>query len=179
MSWLDILIFLPLLIGLIRGLMRGVIIELSAILSLIFGYIGARFLGAMFSAWLLQQFTWPEAVCSVVAYVLLFVGITIVINIIARLLSKLFKAVNLGWVNRLFGALFGIIKWGLIMLCIVLCLHRLDDNFHFLQEDLKRQSVVYSAATPLSERMWSKIKQQVTSFRQQRNDSISSKNEQK
>ena len=53
MSWLDILILLPLLIGLIRGLMRGVIIELSAILSLIFGYIGARFLGAMFSAWLL------------------------------------------------------------------------------------------------------------------------------
>lgn len=179
MSWLDIILLLPLLIGLVRGLMRGVIVEISAILSLLFGYIGARFLGAMFAAWLMHQFTWPEAVCSVIAYVLLFLGISIVVNIIARLLSKLFKAVNLGWVNRIFGALFGIIKWGLIMLCIVLCLHRLDYHFHFLQEDLKRQSVVYSAATPLAEKMWSKMKQQVTTFMEQRNDSIPSKNEQK
>ena len=29
MSWLDILILLPLLIGLVRGLMKGLIIELS------------------------------------------------------------------------------------------------------------------------------------------------------
>ena len=179
MSWLDILILLPLLVGLVIGIKRGLIIELTNLISIIAGVVCARLLSAPVAAWIAQQFTWPEAVCSVVAYVLLFVGITIVINIIARLLSKLFKAVNLGWVNRLFGALFGIIKWGLIMLCIVLCLHRLDDNFHFLQEDLKRQSVVYSAATPLSERMWGKIKQQVTSFRQQRNDSISLKNEQK
>ena len=179
MSWLDIIILLPLLIGLIRGLMRGVVIELSAILSLLFGYIGARFIGPLFAAWIIQQFTWPEAVCTIIAYSLLFIGISVVVNLIARLITKLFKVVNLGWVNRIFGGLFGIIKWGLIMLCIVLCLHRLDDNFHFLQPELKRQSVVYSAATPLSEKMWEKVKQQVADFRQPINNTNSSKNEQK
>ena len=152
--------------------------ELSSILSVILGYVGARIFGAMFAAWLIQKFAWTEAVCAVVAYALLFVGIAIVIDIAARLISKLFKAIKLGWINRIFGALFGIIKWGIIMLFIVLCLHRLDDNFHFLQEDLKRQSALYSAATPLSEKMWTRVKQQVASLIEQRNDTNPSKNEQ-
>ena len=41
MSWLDILILLPLLIGLVRGLMKGLIVELSSIVAIILGFMGA------------------------------------------------------------------------------------------------------------------------------------------
>ena len=93
MSWLDIIILLPLLIGLIRGLMRGLIVELTAILAIIMGFLGTKLWGASFAVWLSQQFAWPEAVCSVVAYALLFLGITLLLNIVAKLISKLFKAI--------------------------------------------------------------------------------------
>lgn len=164
MSWLDIIILLPLLIGLIRGLMRGFVVELTAIVAIILGFVGTRIWGAAFAIWISKQFAWPEAVCSVVAYALLFLGITLFLNLVAKLISRLFKAVNLGWLNRLFGAIFGVTKWAAIVLFIVLCVHRLDDQFHFFREDLKQQSTIYNYTTPLSEKLWKAVKEQVTTY---------------
>ena len=47
------------------------------------------------------------------------------------------------------------------MLAVVLCLHRLDMQFHFLQEELKQQSIIYVQATPISEQLWDKVQEQV------------------
>ncbi len=146
MSWLDIVILLPLLIGLVRGLMRGLITEIIAILAVVFGFVGAKMWGKAFSAWLVSQFTWPQAVCDAVAYALLFLGIAIVLNIVGRLVSKLLKAINLGWMNRALGATFGIVKWAVIVLAVVFCVNKLDSYFNFLKQDLKEQSVVYPFA---------------------------------
>ena len=161
MSWLDIIILLPLLIGLVRGLMKGLVIEIASIVAIVLGYIGSRLWGAMFAAWLIKQFSWPETVCMVVAYALLFIGISLLLHILARAISKLFQKVSLGWLNRLFGGIFGTLKWAIIVLTLVLCVHRLDEQFQFIQPDLKEQSIIYMQAAPLSEKMWAEIKKQV------------------
>ena len=161
MSWLDIIILLPLLIGLVRGLMKGLVIEITSIVAIILGIVGSRLWGAMFATWLLHQFAWPESVCVVLAYALLFLGISILLHLLAKLLTKLFKKVSLGWLNRLLGGLFGILKWGIIVLVMVLCIHQLDKQFEFIKKDLKQQSVVYMQAAPLAEKMWVEVKKQM------------------
>ena len=161
MSWLDIIILLPLLIGLVRGLMKGLVIEIASIVAIVLGYIGSRLWGAMFAAWLIKQFSWPETVCMIVAYALLFIGISLLLHVLARAISKLFQKVSLGWLNRLFGGIFGTLKWAIIVLTLVLCVHRLDEQFQFIQPDLKEQSIIYMQAAPLSEKMWAEIKKQV------------------
>jgi membrane protein required for colicin V production len=161
MSWLDIIILLPLLIGLIRGLMKGLIVEITSIVAIILGFLGAKWWSAAFAAWLMQQFAWSETACIVVAYAVLFAGIALALNIIARLLSKFFQKIALGWLNRLLGAVFGVAKWGIVIMALVLCLHNLDTQFHFLQEELKQESVVYNTLTPYAEQAWEEIKAQV------------------
>jgi membrane protein required for colicin V production len=141
--------------------MKGLVIEITSIVAIILGVLGSRLWGAMFATWLLRQFAWPESVCVVLAYALLFVGISILLHLVAKLLTKLFKKVSLGWLNRLLGGLFGIIKWGIIVLAIVLCIHQLDKQFNFIQKDLKQKSVVYMQAAPLSEKMWVEVKRQI------------------
>ena len=161
MSWLDIIILLPLLIGLVRGLMKGLVIEITSIVAIVLGILGSRLWGAMFATWLLRQFAWAESVCVVLAYVLLFLGISILLHLVAKLLTKLFKKISLGWLNRLLGGVFGTLKWGIIVLVMVLCIHQLDKQFNFIQKDLKQKSVVYMQAAPLSEKMWVEIKKQI------------------
>jgi membrane protein required for colicin V production len=141
--------------------MKGLVIEITSIVAIILGVVGSRLWGAMFATWLLRQFAWPESVCVVLAYALLFLGISILLHLVAKLLTKLFKKVSLGWLNRLLGGLFGIIKWGIIVLAIVLCIHQLDKQFNFIQKDLKQKSVVYMQAAPLSEKMWVEVKRQI------------------
>ena len=161
MTWLDILILLPLLIGLIRGLMKGLIVEITSIVAIILGFLGAKWWSATFASWLMQQFEWSETACIVVAYALLFAGITLALNLVARLLSKLFQKIQLGWLNRLLGGIFGTAKWGLIILVLVLCVHKLDTQFQFFKPELKQQSVVYTYLTPYAEKAWEEIKSQV------------------
>ena len=144
MNWLDILLLLPLLIELVRGLMRGLITEVIVIVAIILGIVGARLWATKFSAWLLLQFAWPEAVCHVVAYALLFLAIAIVLNIIGRLLSKLLRAIQLGFINRLLGGVFGTLKWFAVVLVVVFCVNMLDSYFHFLEDsEVVKNSLLY------------------------------------
>ena len=170
MSWLDILILLPLLIGLVRGLMKGLIVEISSIAAIILGFFGAKYWSAAFASWLMQQFNWSETACIVVAYALLFAGIALGLNIVARLLSKLFQKIQLGWINRLFGGLFGIAKWGIVIVALVLCVHNLDKQFQFIQPELREKSVVYTTLTPYAEKAWEEIKTQVETQKAQQED---------
>lgn len=158
MSWLDIIILLPLLIGLVRGLMKGLITEIIAIAAVVFGFIGAKFWGQAFSAWILTQFTWPQAVCDAVAYALLFLGISIALHFVARLISKLLSAISLGWINRLLGAAFGVAKWSLIVLAIVFCVNKLDMQFHFLQPEVKSSSLLYPYAVKYADKALDYVK---------------------
>ncbi len=161
MSWLDILILLPLLIGLVRGLMKGLIVEVSSIVAILLGFFGAKYWSAAFASWLMQQFDWSETACIVVAYALLFAGIALGLNIVARLLSKLFQKIQLGWLNRLLGGIFGTAKWGIVIVALVLCVHNLDKQFQFIQPELREKSVVYTTITPYAEQAWEELKAQV------------------
>lgn len=144
MNWLDALLLLPLLVGLVRGLMRGLITELIAIVAVVAGVVGARLLGVGFSGWILHQTQWPEGVCDVVAYTLLFLGIAIVLNLFGRGLSKLLKAIHLGFLNRLGGGLFGVAKWALVVLVVVFLCNRIDQQFHCIgQAEIVQHSLLY------------------------------------
>ena len=144
MNWLDVLLLLPLLVGLVRGLMRGFISEVIAIIVVILGVLGARWIAPPFSAWLLQQWAWPQGVCDVVAYTLIFLAIAILLSILAKLLTKFMRAIHLGWANRLFGGIFGMCKYAVFVLLIVFIMDKTNESFHYLDEaPIVKTSVVY------------------------------------
>ena len=155
MNWLDALLLLPLLVGLVRGLMRGFITELIAIVAVIAGVVGARLWGVVFSAWILHQTQWPAGVCDVIAYTLLFLGIAIVLNLLGRLLSKLLRAIHLGFLNRLGGGLFGIAKWALVVLVVVFLCNRIDQQFHcFSKTEIVQKSMLYRPFTKGADKLF-------------------------
>lgn len=144
MNWLDVIILLPLLVGLVRGLMRGLISEVIAIVVVILGVLGARFAAPSFSAWLLTQFAWPQGVCDVVAYTLIFLGIAIILSILAKGITRLLRAIHLGWANRLLGGAFGVCKYGVLVLLVVFVMDRTNEAFHYLDESpVVKTSVLY------------------------------------
>ena len=144
MNWLDGLLLLPLLVGLVRGLMRGLISEIIAIMVVILGVVGAKLWAPAFSKWILAQFAWPQGVCEIVAYTLLFLGIAIVLSILARLLTKFMRAIHLGWANRLLGGVFGVCKYGVVVLFAVFIMQKTNESFHWLDESpVVKSSIVY------------------------------------
>ena len=157
MNWLDILLILPLLVGLVRGLMRGLISEIIAFVVVILGVLGSRFFAPSFSTWLLRQFAWPQNVCEIVAYVLIFLAIAIVLSIIAKIITKFLRAIHLGWANKLLGGLFGCCKYAVLVLFAVFVMNKTNEAYHWLDDSpVVQSSVVYPYMVHVTEQVTQK-----------------------
>lgn len=144
MNWLDVLIILPVLYGLIRGLMRGFVSEVIALAVVIFGALGARFIAPPLSKVIQSGFKWPEGTCDVIAYVVVFLVIAILLSMMAKQITRLINAIHLGWANKVLGGAFGACKAGLIILIVVFVLERTNDEYHYMDNaPVLEESVLY------------------------------------
>ena len=149
MSYLDIIILLPVIYGIIRGVMRGIVMEVFAIVGIILGIVVARIYAGDAAAWLQQVSQWDVNLLRPIAAFVIFILVALVCRLLAQLLTKLFKLISLGWINRLVGGLFGAAKWILIIAVIITCVDMLDGVLHFIQPELKQSSYLYPRAIQL------------------------------
>ena len=113
MSWLvDIVLLVLLGIAAFFGLRIGIIKAALSLAGLIVGVILA---GRYYDS-LAQHlgFIPGDGVAEVVAFIIILLGVVIVAMVLALLLKWATSAVMLGWVDRLGGAIFGLL-WGAIL----------------------------------------------------------------
>ena len=142
MNYLDITIAIVLFVFGWKGYRKGLIIEVVALLAFGVGIYGAMHFSD-FTAEHLQEVTEinPKYL-NTVAFILTFVLLVIIVNLIGRLLSKAVQAMNLGFFNRLGGFLFGAAKGVLLCSTMVLVLNNLQ-LMGFIKEELREESYLY------------------------------------
>jgi len=107
MSWLDIVILVILAIAAFSGLKVGVIKVLFTIVGIIVGVILAGRFSDDFAGVL--TFISDPGWAKIAAFAIILVAVLVISGILAAVLSKLISLVLLGWVNRLVGAVLGLV----------------------------------------------------------------------
>ena len=102
----------------ILGLYRGLIKELFSILALVFGLIVAYLLGDILYNYL-SHIIETDHFVRPIALLVLFMFTVLIINYIGKLLSSFFRYMALGWLNRILGGVFGLLKAFLILLALM------------------------------------------------------------
>jgi len=112
MNWLDIVLLVLLGIAAFLGLKIGIIKAVLSLAGLIVGVI----LAGRYYIPLAQHldFIPGEGVAEVIAFVIILMGVLIIAVVLALLLKWATSAIMLGWVDRLGGAIFGLL-WGAIL----------------------------------------------------------------
>ena len=107
MNWLDIIIIVLIAIPTLIGLRIGII---KAALSLAGVIIGVILAGRFYVA-LSEQLTFipQENLAKIAAFAIILVIVMLVAGILASVLKWLASIVMLGWVNRLGGAVLGLV----------------------------------------------------------------------
>lgn len=120
MNYFDLFVLVVLTFALIKGLKKGFIIELASLIGLVLGIAGAIFFSGVTAQWLSGFIT--SKYLSIIAFVFLLVGIIILVFLLAKMVDSMVKALALGWLNRIMGAFFAIIKsaFGISLLIFVL-----------------------------------------------------------
>jgi membrane protein required for colicin V production len=99
---------------LIRGIFRGLVKEVSAIVGVIGGFYGAYTyypnLGVFLGRWISTP-----AYLNIVSFMAIFCGVLIAVNVLGIIIKYLLNVVFFGWLDRFGGAVFGVIKGALIV----------------------------------------------------------------
>ncbi|MAU58754.1 MAG: colicin V production protein [Flavobacteriaceae bacterium] len=120
MNYFDLAILIIISIGIFRGLIKGFIIEVSSLISLYFGIVGSINYSEFLSSYIFNYTKWNETTINIICFILVFIIIVWSIMLIARFITKILKIAYLGLLNRAFGAVFGGVKWLVILSGIII-----------------------------------------------------------
>ena len=107
MNWLDIVIIVAIVISTFLGFRAGIIKAVLVLAGIIIGVILAGRYYVPFSEQL--SFISQANVARIVAFAIILIGVMVIAAVLARLLKWAASVVMLGWVNRLGGAIFGLV----------------------------------------------------------------------
>ena len=143
MGLLDILLGIPLIWGLWKGLNNGLFMEIASIAALIAGIYGAIHFSYITGNYLSEHLEWDERNMSIIAFVITFVLIIIIVHLAGKLLTKVANFAMLGLLNKIAGGIFGILKVAIILGAAFIFFDRIDNTFNLLDDDTKEQSILY------------------------------------
>ena len=142
MNYLDIIIAIILLLFGWKGFRKGLIIEVVTLVAFVVGIWGAMHFSDFTADHLKDVMEIDPKFLNTVAFVLTFVLLVILVNLIGWLLTKAVKAMNLGFFNRLGGAIIGLAKGLLLCSTFVLVINNLQ-WFGVVKEEVRKESLLY------------------------------------
>ncbi|MBU1487804.1 CvpA family protein [bacterium] len=123
MNWLDITFLVIIGINGLLGLWRGLIREVFTLLGIVGGVLIASRTYELTLPFV-ERFIANPNLAKIVSFILIFLIAAILIHILGVAISKLFKTLFLGWLDRIFGLLFGLVKGVAIVLIVILLLSK-------------------------------------------------------
>ena len=142
MNYLDIIIAIILLLFGFKGFCKGFIIEVITLVAFVVGIWGAMRFSDFTADHLKDVMAIAPKFLNTIAFVLTFILLVILVNVIGHLFTKVVQAMNLGFFNKLGGAIIGLVKGLLLCSTFVLVFNNLQ-WFGVVKEEVRKESLLY------------------------------------
>lgn len=140
MNYLDLLLFIPIAFAGLNGYKRGFITELFSFLALIIALLVTMKLTNMIVLAVKPDMA-ESAKGIFFAYLIIFIGTYLLVTWFGKMVHGLLKIVQLGFMNKLAGLAFGILKTIYFLSMILL----LVNKFGIIEQSTLNGSFVYEA----------------------------------
>lgn len=97
------------------GFIKGLTKQAFAVLGLILGIILGTMFYKPFADFLRNVMNMPDRPASIVAFFIILLVVPLLCGVLGNLLSRLLHVANFGFLDRLLGAAFGLLKYLIIM----------------------------------------------------------------
>jgi membrane protein required for colicin V production len=115
-DWIIVaILILSTLMAVAQGLLREIFSLAGLILGLWLALWNYRVLAVPF-----ERYIQSESVADIVAFLLIALGVMLIFSLIGHVVSALVRTVGLGGLDRLLGAVFGLVRGGVLVLLMIL-----------------------------------------------------------
>lgn len=124
------------------GVHKGFVVQITAVLALLLGiYVSFKF-SYLMAKWITNLGVGSQVV-SIVSFILTFIGVVIAARLLGSVIDRVVRVVLLGWLNRLLGVIFAIIKMGLIVSVLLVIINTIDQELNFMPRQQVQKSKFY------------------------------------
>lgn len=164
MNILDILILLCFIPAVYKGITKGFVKQIIALFSLILGvWLSFKFTNAL--CLLLSDYLHVgDSVLTIIAFALILIGVIFVMNIIGKLISVTIKFVMLGWLDKILGILFSVLKVGIIVGLIIILFDNFNNTLKLVNTSYLNSSILYNPLRELIYKVFPYLKELISSF---------------
>lgn len=129
MDAFDIIILVILVCAAVRGYLKGLIAQIGSLAALVCAFLASRLLGPGVASLAAAHWSGNAQIATALSYIAVFGATWVAVTLAVRLVRGAVKAVHLGALDAIGGAVFCVFKWAVgLSLCINLYLAAAPDQ---------------------------------------------------
>ena len=163
MNIIDIVILLCCIPALVQGERKGFVSQAVSLVSLILGAWLAFKFSEPVGNWLGSYLEFPGAVIHVVAFALILIAATVMLNIIGKSLEKFVKFIMLGWLDKILGAAFALLKVILLLGLVIILLDTVESILPIIPSKTFEESMLYEPVKGIANAVFPYLKELIFS----------------
>lgn len=160
----DIIILICLIPALFAGFMKGFVRQAAAVLALVLGVWAGYHFSDFVSNKLLSWIKAEQNILDIISFAIIFIGILILVNLAGRAMESVIKLVLLGWVDKILGIIFALLKYAFVLSIVAYLLESFDELFQFLPKETLEGSVLYGYLSKIAPVVFPYLKNLVSSI---------------
>ncbi|MBN8640837.1 MAG: CvpA family protein [Flavobacteriales bacterium] len=146
MDFIDIVFAVILGFAAFRGIKNGLFVEIASLVSFFIGiYIAVKF------SYIVGGFIGDSKTAKVAAFVITLIAVVIGIHSLAKVFSKIASWVFLGWLNKLGGAVFAVLKTVLLLGIVLSLFQKVNVDNALISKETQEKSIFYTPVLKTSE----------------------------
>ena len=162
MNVLDLILAVPLAWLTYKGFKKGLGYELCSLAGLVLGTWAA----VHFSAFVAGLIGIEGSSAMLVAFFITFIGVVILSHFVGKMGSGILKVMKLGWLDKLLGAVFGMLKCVCVLSVLLYYVTIIDQKGEILTPSAKQHSLLYKPVEQTGNLVIGGVKEYVAQHRE-------------
>lgn len=152
---LDIIILVPLALFGWNGYKKGLIIEVASLAALVIGLYVAFYFSDFAAEMLNDLFDLDQKYVAVIAFLMTFIVVLFLVLTLGKALEKVVKILLLGLLDKIAGAVFGILKGALILSILIFVINYFNFGDYLFKEEARTKSVFFEPVKSIAPALYS------------------------
>ena len=159
MNYIDIVLAIILGLALFKGIKNGLFVELASLVALLAGIFVALKFSDFAKSIIENNVSWNPKYITIIAFALTFIAIVAGIHLFAKVLTKIADFAFLGWINKLAGAVFSMLKTILALSVVILLFEKINVKNMIAKQETLDNSIFYNPIKKVSEFIYPQIEE--------------------
>lgn len=152
MNYIDIILLVPVIWFVYQGFRKGFVIEFASLLALILGIYAALYFSGYAADFLINNLNLSSKYVPVFSFIITFIVIVFIVYSIGKLLEKVINLVALGFVNKVAGGVFGLLKGAVLISIVLMIINYFNEDF--ISQEKKDNSMLYESIEGIAPMLW-------------------------